>query len=87
MRDNFADLSIKMKAEFAKATTIEEKQRIVDNFVNELRAAGRSDEEITKTGNIERLTEAQGNRVMISNTEAYKKALAKALGKALGKKK
>jgi hypothetical protein len=80
MRDEYSDLSIRMKAFFAKAQTADEKQRIVDKFVKTLRADGLSDEEIIKIGNIELLLEAQGNRVMISNTEAYKLALAKALG-------
>jgi predicted nucleic acid-binding protein len=58
-----------MKTQFAKARTAGEKQQIVNNFVEELRLANLSNDEIVKIGNIERLLESQGNRIMISNTQ------------------
>ena len=71
---DYSDCSIRMKKRFAKAKTSAEKQQIVDNFIKKLRNDGLSNKEI------ERIAIAQGNREMISNTEAYKKALKKALG-------
>ena len=94
---DYSDLSISMKKRFAKAKTPAEKQRIVDNFVKKLRFDGLNNEQIINIGKIERITIAQRNREMISNTEVYKKALEKALGdknlikktskKTLGEKK
>ena len=80
MVDRYLELSIRMKAQFKEARTVGERQRIVNEFVSKLRAAGFSDKEIIDIGKKELLLDSQGNRIMISNTEAYKQALAKALG-------
>ncbi len=71
---------IAMKAEFAKLSTQQEKDALVATFVKKLRNQGLSKDEIESILNIELVTESQGNRVMISQTAAYKAALAKALG-------
>jgi len=80
---DYSYLRIRMKARFAQAKTFAEKQQIVDNFVKELRANGLSNEEIIKISEIKRLKIAQDSREMISNNDAYKKALEKALGKKI----
>lgn len=72
--------SIAMKAEFAKLSTQQEKDALVATFIKKLRNQGLSKDEIESILNIELVTESQGNRVMISQTAAYKAALAKALG-------
>lgn len=71
---------IAMKAEFAKLSTQQEKDALIVTFVKKLRNQGLSKDEIESILNIELVTESQGNRVMISQTAAYKAALAKALG-------
>ena len=73
--------SIKMKAEFAKKSTEVEKNKLVAEFVESLRREGLNDDEIKTVLNIERLTEAQNSRQMISAREDYKAAVAKALGR------
>lgn len=72
--------SIALKFEFAKLSTQQEKEALVAAFVERLRNLGLSEDVIKSILNVELVTESQGNRVMISQTAAYKAALAKALG-------
>lgn len=72
--------SIAMKAEFEGLSTQQEKDALVANFVNRLKRLGLSIDEIKKVLSIEYFTEAQSNRILVSQTTAYKAAVAKALG-------
>jgi len=77
---DYSDFGIKTKIAFEKANTYDEKQQIIVDFVKKLRTAKLSNEEIKKISDRELRMDAQGNRTMISNNQAYNDALAKALG-------
>jgi hypothetical protein len=72
--------SIAMKAEFAKLPTQQERDVLVADFVSKLKQHGLTTDEIKSVLNIELVTGSQSSRVFISQTTAYKAAVAKALG-------
>ncbi|MDP8162382.1 hypothetical protein QJU89_02365 [Pasteurella skyensis] len=80
MKD-YSQRVFRMKDNFINAKSQSDKNKIVQDFVDELRAEGISDEDIKKVLNIELCLESQGNRIMISNDKTYQDAVRKALGK------
>lgn len=78
--ERLRNASVAMKAEFAKLSSQQEKDALVANFVRTLKNLNLTEDEIKRVLNTELVMDSQSNRVMISQTAAYKAAVAKALG-------
>lgn len=76
----FNDESIAMKAKFEQLKTQHERDVLVAKFVFRLKQYGLTTEEIKSVLNVEVVNESQCSRAFISQTEAFKAAVAKALG-------
>lgn len=74
--------SIVMKEEFARLSSQQDKDALVANFVKMLEDLNLTKDEMNSILNTELVMDSQSNKVMISQTVAYKAAVAKVLGEA-----
>lgn len=79
--DQYYPMCVRMREEFLAASDQKFRDTLVRQFVRRLRAYGLSDQQIEEILAIEELNEAQGNKQMISNNQAYLLAVARALGR------